>query len=72
MIWYRRTGLIFKSDEVIAENIGDIEGIKYQEKGMIKKKGIIQITTTRKKLEFSGPKEAMRAVYAELQAYMGK
>lgn len=72
LIWYKRTGLIFKSDKIITENIGEIEGISYEEKGIIAKKGIIKITTTRKKLEFSGPKEAMRAIHAELQTYMGK
>jgi hypothetical protein len=64
--------LIFKSDRVIAENIGDVEGIKFIEKGMLSKKGIIQITTTRKRLEFSGSKNAMMAIYQEIQSYMSK
>lgn len=71
LIWYKRTGLIFKSDKVVTENIGDVEGIRYEEKGMIRKKGIIKITTTRKTLEFSGFKDPMRAIYSELQSYMG-
>ncbi|MEM1558025.1 MAG: hypothetical protein QXG12_05485 [Thermoproteota archaeon] len=71
LIWYKRTGLIFKSDKIITESIGEIEGISYQEKGIITKKGIIKITTTRKSLEFSGPTQAMRAIYAELQTYIG-
>jgi len=72
LIWYKRAGLIFKSDRVIAENIGDVEGIKFIEKGVLSKKGIIQITTARKKLEFSGPKNAMMAIYQELQTYMSR
>ena len=71
LIWHKRSGLIFKSDKVITESIGEIEGIKYEEKGMIYKKGVIQITTTRKRLEFSGPKDVMKAIYAELQSYIG-
>ena len=49
-----------KSDKVITyENLGDIVEIKYMEKGIISKKGIIRIETTRKKPEFSGPREAI-------------
>jgi len=72
LIWYKRTGLIFKSDKIITENIGEVEGITYQEKGMLTKKGIITIVTTRKKLEFSGSRDSMRAIYSELQSYIGQ
>ncbi len=72
LIWYKRAGLIFKSDRVVAENIGEVEGIKFFTGGVFRKKGIIQITTTRKRLEFSGPKDTMMAIYQEIQSYMGK
>mgnify|MGYP000026363953 CR=1 FL=1 len=70
LIWYKRVGLIFKSDRVITESIGDVQGIKFIEKGILKKKGIIKITTTKKTLEFSGPRDAIIAVYKELQNYL--
>lgn len=72
LLWYKRTGLIFKSDKVITENLGDVVEIRYMEKGMISKRGIIRIETTRKKLEFSGSREAIRAIYSELQTHLGK
>ena len=70
LLWYKRAGLIFKKDKVISENIGDIVEMKYEEKGMVSKKGLIQIMTTRKKLEFSGPRNVMKTIYSELQTQM--
>lgn len=72
LIWHKRTGLIFKSDKVVAEYIGAIDGMSYEERGILSKKGIIKIRTTGKKLEFSGSKDSVRAIYVTLQSHMGK
>jgi len=70
LIWYIRKGLIFKSDRVITENIGNVQGISYKEEGIFRKRGVIVVETDVKKLEFSGSREAMRAIYSEMQARM--
>ena len=71
LIWHKRTGIIFKSDKVVAEYIGDIDGMSYEERGILSKKGIIKIRMTRKKLEFSGSKDSIKAIYVKLQSHMG-
>lgn len=70
LLWYKRAGLIFKSDKIITESIGDVVEIKYEERGILSKKGVIQIVTSRKPLAFSGSREAIRAIYSELQTYL--
>jgi hypothetical protein len=42
----------------------------FNEKGIVSKKGIVNITTTRKKLEFSGKKESILEIYKELQQFI--
>ena len=70
LLWYVQEGLIFKKDRVISENIGDIVDISYREKGILSKKSFIKITTTRKKLEFSGSKNSILTIYQELQTFI--
>ena len=62
--------MILKKDKVISENLGDIIDMSYQEKGVVSKKGIIRITTQRKKLEFSSNKDATLSMYQELQSLL--
>ena len=70
VIWHRQTGMIFKKDNVISENISDIVDMAYNEKGIISKKGLVNLTTTRKKIEFAGKKEAILEIYKELQQFI--
>ena len=70
VLWYRQTGLIFKKDNVISENISDIVDMRYNEKGILSKKGIVNLTTTRKKIDFSGRKESIMEIYKELQQFI--
>jgi len=70
VIWHRQTGMIFKKDNVISENISDIVDMAYIEKGIISKKGLVNLTTTRKKLEFAGKKESILEIYKELQQFI--
>jgi hypothetical protein len=57
--------MIFKKDNVISENISDIIDMTYNEKGIISKKGLVNLTTTRKKLEFAGRKESTLEIYKD-------
>jgi hypothetical protein len=70
LMWHKRTGLIFKKDKFSTEVLENVTGIKYSEKGIISKKGIIQINMEDRKLEFSGSLSTIRAVYSHMQALM--
>jgi len=43
LILYARRGLIFKGDDLVTESLTDVRGVKYREKGMIAKKGLIEV-----------------------------
>jgi hypothetical protein len=72
LLWFKRSGLVFKKDKIISENIGDILEMRYEEKGIISKKGMIKVVTGRKELEFSGRRDVIKTIHSELQAQMAQ
>lgn len=67
LIFYSRTGSIFKRDNIISEKLLEIQTISFKEEGLFFKKGTINIETKDKKLLFEGSAENMKALYLELQ-----
>jgi hypothetical protein len=71
ILLYRRRGVVFKKDRVIAERIEDIRTLHYDEKGIVKKRGILCIETVSKKMEpIEGKVSDIRAIWQELQKYI--
>lgn len=69
LLWYKTKGLIFKKNSFVAVPIEQVQDIRYEEKGLIKKTAHIRILLASKKYEFSGGLESMRAIYGEMQSY---
>ena len=73
ILLYRRRGVMFKKDRVIAERIEDIRTLHYNEKGIVKKKGVLRIETMGKKMEpIEGKVFDIKAIWQELQKYIKK
>lgn len=71
ILLYRRRGVIFKKDRVIAERIEDIRTLYYDEKGIVRKKGVLRIETVSKKMEpIVGKVSDIKAIWQELQKYI--
>ena len=64
-ILYARRGLLVKNDDVVSEKLDDCQGIKYNEKGIIGKKGIIEIHS-KTKFQLEGSAIEMKALYQNL------
>ena len=43
IIFYKRTGLIFKKDNSSSIGLSNISGVKFSEKGVIRKKGVMEV-----------------------------
>ncbi len=73
ILLYRRRGVVLKKDTIIAERIEDINTLHYDEKGIMKKKGVLTIETISKKM---GPLEGripdIKAIWQELHKYIKK
>ena len=73
ILLYRRRGVVFKKDRVVAERIEDIRTLHYNEKGIAKKKGVLRIETISKKMEpLEGKISDIKAIWQELQKHIKK
>ncbi len=70
LILHNTRGLIFKKDDIIAHRLEDILTMQYNEKGIISKRGLLEIHMKDKKLPIEGHPTSMKAVWQELQKYI--
>jgi len=71
ILLHRRRGVVFKKDRVISERIENIRTLHYDEKGVVKKKGVLRIETVSKKMEpIEGKVPDIKAIWQELQKYI--
>jgi len=71
ILLYRRRGVLFKKDRIIAERIEDIRSMQYVERGILRKKGILCIDTFSKKMEpIVGKVGDIKAIWQEMQKYI--
>jgi len=73
ILLYRRRGVLFKKDRIIAERLEDIRTLQYSELGTLKKKGVLRIETLGKKMEpIVGKVSDIKAIWQEMQKYIRK
>lgn len=70
ILLHRRRGVLFKRDRVIAERIEDIRTLYYDEKGLVKKKGLCIETVSKKMEPIEGKVPDIKAIWQELQKYI--
>ena len=71
ILLYRRRGIVLKKDRVISERIENIRTLYYDEKGLMKKKGVLRIETVSMKMEpIEGKVLDIKAIWQELQKYL--
>lgn len=73
ILMYRRRGVLFKKDRVVAERLEDIRTMHYSEKGILRKKGVLRIETFSKKMDpIIGKVRDVKAIWQEMQKYIRK
>jgi len=71
ILLHRRRGVVLKKDRVISERIENIRTLDYDEKGVMKKKGVLHIETISKKMEpIEGRVPDIKAIWQELHKYI--
>lgn len=71
LLLYAKRGLIFKKEDVVSERIEDIQTLNFKEKGIFPKKGIIEVVTGKRKWQFEGRANSMKALFMSLQEHLG-
>ncbi len=73
LLLHRRRGVLFKKDRIITERIEDIRSMQYGEKGVLRKRGILDIETYSKKMgPIVGKVADIKAIWQEMQKYIRK
>jgi len=70
ILLYARRGLLVKNDDVVTQRFTDLQGIKYQESGLIGKRGTIRIETMATKTDLWGPAEEVKTLYQQMMQFM--
>ena len=73
ILLYRRRGVLFKKDRIIAERLEDVRSMQYGEMGVVRRKGILRIETYSKKMDpIVGKVADIKAIWQEMQKYIKK
>jgi len=70
IVLYARRGLLMKRDDVVTQKLEELQGVKYQESGLIGKKGQIRIETPKTKMDLWGQAAAVKALYQQMMQFM--
>jgi hypothetical protein len=72
LILYRSVGLFFKDNFVVSERLDAIKHIRYAEKGVMFKEGMIVCIGEGRELAMKGPLEQIREFYKSLLQATGR
>ena len=61
--------LIVKKDDVVSQKLDELQGIKYRERGLISKEGIIEIQGMTL-IQLSGNAAAMKTLYQQIMQFV--
>ena len=68
-ILYANKGILLKRDEVMSWTLNQIQGIKYEEKGIMGKKGRI-VVFGETKIVLEGDRKELKTIYQQLLAFI--
>ncbi len=69
LILYGRRGTVIKNDDVITERLDNVQEIRYREKGLISKRGIITIEAVRS-IQLVGDASQMKGIFNSLLQFV--
>ncbi|HYC26809.1 MAG TPA: hypothetical protein VEB67_02160 [Nitrososphaerales archaeon] len=70
ILLYAKRGAFFKNDDIVIQKISDLQGIKYQEDGLINRRGTIKILGARSEMDLWGSATEVKALYQQMMQFM--
>jgi hypothetical protein len=70
ILLYAKRGIMMKNDDIVTQRLDDMQGVKYQETGIIDKKGVIKLQTLRVEMDLVGPAAEIKALYQQMMQFM--
>lgn len=69
LLLYARRGLVFKSDDVVSIKLDELQGVKYKEKGVIGRIGILEIHG-KTRIQLEGHPAEMKTLYQQILQFI--
>lgn len=70
LLLFARRGSLFKSDDIVSQRLGDLQGVKYSERGILGKRGTIHVQSQKTEMDLWGPAEEIKALYQQLMQFL--
>lgn len=70
ILLYAKRGLLLKNDEVVMQKLDDLRGIKYQETGIIGRRGTIKIQGSKTEMDLWGSATEVKALYQQMMQFV--
>lgn len=71
IIGHKRKGIIFKKDRVFSVALEEVNNLRYDEQGVVRKRGILVIETKTQKIPFEGKVQDVKIIWKEMQKLLG-
>jgi hypothetical protein len=69
LLLYAQRGVLFKNDDIITQRLDELQGIKYNERGIIDKRGTIRIEG-KTRMDLEGSAKEMKALYQQMMQFL--
>ncbi|MEM3602769.1 MAG: hypothetical protein QXN87_08880 [Candidatus Bathyarchaeia archaeon] len=69
LLLYAKRGLLIKSDDVVSVKQEELHGVKYKERGLIHKTGILEVHG-KKLIQLEGSPAEMKALYRQILQFI--
>jgi len=69
LLLYAKRGLVFKSDDLVSIKLDELQGVKYKERGVIGKTGILEVHG-KTVLQLEGTPSAIKALYQQIMQFI--
>jgi hypothetical protein len=70
ILLFARRGTLFKNDDIVSQKLDELQGVKYTERGIFDKKGIIHVESFKAEMDLSGPAGEIKALYQQMMRFM--
>lgn len=66
IVFYKKTGIVFKKDKSASISLANIQSINFREKGVIRKKGVLEIHLVKSIIPLEGKLSEIKHIYQNL------
>jgi hypothetical protein len=70
ILLFATRGVLVKNDDVVMQRLDELQGVKYQERGIMNKRGTIKIQGAKSEMDLWGSAIEVKALYQQMMQFM--